>query len=208
MSTPSCKLVVIGDSGVGKSSLVRTYLLNLNNSFPHNYNLDRIESTIGAAYYTVQLDDIKLQIWDTAGQERFRSICPIYFRGSSGCICVFDVTNRKSFENVNSWITSFREHAPLKTLSYSSPLDVLLVANKTDLHSSSWEVSLDEIITKSKFLNCPFILTSTLEMSNFADFRDYIKSKYTLLGIHTSENIMISNTTSDSSCIPNCVNIG
>lgn len=85
MTTHSCKLVVIGDSGVGKSSLVRTYLLNLN-----NYNLDhwccllyrRIRSYKNAnmGYYR---------------SRTFRSICPIYFRGSSDCICVFDVTNKK-----------------------------------------------------------------------------------------------------------------
>lgn len=208
MSTPSCKIVVIGDSGVGKSSLVRTYLLNLKFSFPRTYDFERMEPTIGAAYYIVQLDEVKLQIWDTAGQERFRSMCPIYFRASSGCICVFDVTNRTSFENIDSWISSFRKHASIRHINASSHLNILLVANKTDIKSSDWKVSIDEIFMKSESLNCPFILTSVIDMTNFVEFREYIKSKYTPINLTSYDNIIIPDKTQESSCVSNCLSIG
>ena len=205
MHTHTSKLVVIGDSGVGKSSLVRRYLLNLNSPIPTYSDHPRIESTIGAAYYVVILDNLKLQIWDTAGQERFRSLCPIYFRASSGCICVFDVTNRKSFENVDDWIRSFLDNAPIQNISNSSNLQVLLVANKTDLNYSEWAVSIDEISMKAKSLNCPFILTSVVNMFNFDKFCEYIRYQYLNLAPKTPNTIIIPEHKSDPSCISNCV---
>lgn len=133
MSILCHKIVIIGDSGVGKSSIVKNYLLNINSPIIINNNfLDRPEPTIGAAYYTVQINNIKLQVWDTAGQERYHSICPIYYRGSSGCICVFDVTNRSSFEHIIYWIDSFRSTTnnslSLRVQAYKET-DPLLVDN-------------------------------------------------------------------------------
>ncbi len=166
----SSKIVLIGDSGVGKSSILQRYIMNVNCDMPSIDTFNRLESTIGAAYYTLQLERNKLQIWDTAGQERFRSICPIYFRGSSGCICTFDVTNRDSFDNIDYWIGSYR--------NVISNSNILLLANKTDYPVSKWQVDYSEILAKSHDLDCEFICTSAINMTNFVEFCNYIKTTY------------------------------
>ena len=98
------KLVLLGNSGVGKTSVVLRYVQGV-------YSLDQ-PSTIGASFMTKRmfLDDwkVKLQIWDTAGQERFRSMTPMYYRGASAAILVYDVTSVESFECVKDWVTELR----------------------------------------------------------------------------------------------------
>ena len=99
------KLVFIGDSGVGKTSLVdRT----VKNCFS-----ETTDYTIGAAFqrYVLRVDDktvVTYNIWDTAGQERYRSLGPIYYRGSDAAILVYDITNNNSFENIESWIYNLK----------------------------------------------------------------------------------------------------
>jgi len=176
------KLVIIGDTGVGKSSIVSRYLLNINKSSYNDcgsYHYDSIEPTIGASFFTVIFDNIKLQIWDTAGQERFKSICPIYYRGSSGCICVFDVTNRNSFIHIDEWISLYKSNVSnnLYLTESQCQSNILLVANKTD--SSHWNVSIDEISQKSSKLHCNYVLTSAISMVNFTQFSQLVKSSYT-----------------------------
>eukprot|EP01127_Copromyxa_protea_P003274 TRINITY_DN1310_c0_g1_i6.p1 TRINITY_DN1310_c0_g1~~TRINITY_DN1310_c0_g1_i6.p1 ORF type:complete len:141 (-),score=17.42 TRINITY_DN1310_c0_g1_i6:474-896(-) len=96
----SCKVVLLGSSGVGKTSIVIRYVQSA-------FAADQ-QATIGASFWTKRLhfvdNSITLQIWDTAGQERYRSITPMYYRGAQAAILVFDVTNIESFENAQSWI--------------------------------------------------------------------------------------------------------
>ncbi len=107
-SDPNCctfKLVFIGDSGVGKTCLVERAVKN---SFTDNINY-----TIGAAFqkYTLKTEDnvtVTYNIWDTAGQERYRSLGPIYYRGSNAAILVYDITKSESFENIESWIFNLK----------------------------------------------------------------------------------------------------
>jgi len=116
------KLVLIGDSGVGKSCLLLRFA---DDSFTDSYI-----STIGVdfRFRTVTIDNktVKLQIWDTAGQERFRTITSAYYRGAHGIIMVYDVTNYESFEHVEEWLNEVNKHASESTLK-------LLVGNKADL---------------------------------------------------------------------------
>ena len=95
------KLVLIGDSGVGKSCLLLRFA---DDSFTDSYI-----STIGVdfRFRTVTIDKktVKLQIWDTAGQERFRTITSAYYRGAHGIIMVYDVTSEESFEHVEEWLS-------------------------------------------------------------------------------------------------------
>ncbi len=95
------QLVLIGDTGVGKSALVLRFA---DNTFTDSYI-----STIGVdfRFRTVKVDDkvVKLQIWDTAGQERFRTITSAYYRGADGIITVYDITSKASFSHVNDWLS-------------------------------------------------------------------------------------------------------
>ena len=90
------KIVLIGDSSAGKTSMLLRFA---DNTFPENY-----VCTIGVDFKikTLRVDDkiVKMQIWDTAGQERFKSISQAYYRNSHGCIAVYDIGNRASFENI------------------------------------------------------------------------------------------------------------
>ena len=115
------KLVLIGDSGVGKSCLLLRFA---DFSFQESYI-----STIGVdfRFRTVDIGDkkVKLQIWDTAGQERFRTITSAYYRGADGIIMVYDVTNVESFENVKNWLKEVEDHASEDTCK-------LMIGNKND----------------------------------------------------------------------------
>ena len=121
-SVISYKLILIGSSGVGKSALMRRLV--------EDTFTDECQSTIGVEFDSkvVMVEDqrVKLQIWDTAGQERFRSIAKSYYRNAVGVILVYDITERKSFEELGSWLTDV--HA------LCEPNAVIeLVGNKTDL---------------------------------------------------------------------------
>ncbi|KAL0481499.1 Ras-related protein Rab [Acrasis kona] len=117
------KIVIIGDSGVGKT--------NLMTRFTKNEFLGDSKSTIGVEFarHLITLPNNKkvlAQIWDTAGQERFRALGPNFYRGAKGSICVYNITNLDSFNNVERWITEFNKHAE------SNPMSILL-GNKCDL---------------------------------------------------------------------------
>ncbi|MED6220296.1 Ras- protein RABE1d, variant 2 [Stylosanthes scabra] len=119
------KLLLIGDSGVGKSCLLLRFT---DDTFTTSFI-----TTIGIDFKirTVELDGkrIKLQIWDTAGQERFRTITSAYYRGAMGILLVYDVTDESSFENIRNWIRNIEEHA-------SDNVNRILVGNKADMDES------------------------------------------------------------------------
>jgi len=116
------KLLMIGDSGVGKTCLLLRYA---NDSFSPTFI-----TTIGIDFKikNIEIDDkrIKLQIWDTAGQERFRTITTSYFRGAQGIVLVYDVTDRRSFESIRNWISQIQQHADVH-------VNKILVGNKSDM---------------------------------------------------------------------------
>ncbi|KAF8086260.1 hypothetical protein N665_0630s0011 [Sinapis alba] len=119
------KLLLIGDSGVGKSCL----LLRFSDD---TFNTSFI-TTIGIDFKirTVELDGkrIKLQIWDTAGQERFRTITTAYYRGAMGILLVYDVTDESSFNNIRNWMKNIEQNA-------SDSVNKILVGNKADMDES------------------------------------------------------------------------
>jgi small GTP-binding protein len=119
------KFIVIGSSGVGKTAILKRLI---DNTFIQESN-----STIGveflASEFEVNGQSIKLQIWDTAGQERFRSIAKAYFRSAIGVILVFDLTDRKSFDELNHWLADIHQLCDPNAV-------VTLIGNKLDLKAN------------------------------------------------------------------------
>ena len=147
------KLLLIGDSGVGKSCLLLRFA---DDTYTESYI-----STIGVDFKirTIELDGktIKLQIWDTAGQERFRTISSTYYRGAHGIIVVYDVTNHTSFDNVTRWLTEIDKYA-------REGVNKLLVGNKSDQalpeDGGHRQVSTNEGKAFAESRHIPFLETS------------------------------------------------
>ncbi|KAL0477215.1 Ras-related protein Rab [Acrasis kona] len=148
------KLLLIGDSGVGKSCLLLRFA---DDTYTESYI-----STIGVDFKirTIDLDGktIKLQIWDTAGQERFRTITSSYYRGAHGIIVVYDVTDQESFANVKQWLSEIDRYA-------TDNVNKLLVGNKSDLTSKK-VVDRSSAEEFANSLQIPFIETSAKNATN------------------------------------------
>jgi len=151
------KLLLIGDSGVGKSNMLLR--------FADDVYRDNLESTIGVDFkicsQIVDGKTVKMQIWDTAGQERFRTIAASYYRGAHGIIVVYDVTDRTSFENVRMWMQEIEKYV-------RGDVSRLLVGNKSDL-SSKRCISYDEGKYLADELGVQFLETSAKDCSNIVE---------------------------------------
>ncbi|KAK7111232.1 ras-related protein Rab-5C-like [Littorina saxatilis] len=132
-SNRQVKLVLLGDQGVGKSSLA----LRFARGEFHEHH----EATIGAAFLTqtvtVGQSNIKFDIWDTAGQERYHSLAPMYYRGAAAAVVVYDVNNTHSFSRALAWVKELRQQNASSVL-------IVLAGNKADLASDHRAVSVDE----------------------------------------------------------------
>ncbi|KAL2004812.1 hypothetical protein VTN00DRAFT_3085 [Thermoascus crustaceus] len=148
------KVVLIGDSGVGKSNLLSRFTRN-------EFNLDS-KSTIGVEFATrsIQVDSktIKAQIWDTAGQERYRAITSAYYRGAVGALLVYDISKHQTYDNVTRWLKELRDHA-------DSNIVIMLVGNKSDLRHLR-AVPTEDAKQFASENNLSFIETSALDASN------------------------------------------
>ncbi|KAF8626365.1 hypothetical protein AX15_005016 [Amanita polypyramis BW_CC] len=148
------KVVLIGDSGVGKSNLLSRFTRN-------EFNLES-KSTIGVEFATrsINLEGkvIKAQIWDTAGQERYRAITSAYYRGAVGALLVYDIAKHATYVNVTRWLKELRDHA-------DSNIVIMLVGNKSDLKHLR-AVPTDEAKAFSTEQGLSFIETSALDASN------------------------------------------
>ncbi|XP_029963975.1 ras-related protein ORAB-1-like [Salarias fasciatus] len=148
------KLLLIGDSGVGKSCLLLRFA---DDSYTDSYI-----STIGVDFKirTVDMDGktVKLQIWDTAGQERFRTITSSYYRGAHGIIIVYDVTEQESFDSVKRWLEEIERYA-------CENVSRLLVGNKADLVGRK-TVAAAAAQDLASSLNIPFMETSAKSSQN------------------------------------------
>ena len=148
------KILLLGDSGVGKSSLLLRYT--------KNEFISDLRSTIGVEfalkYLTVDNFQLKVQIWDTAGMERYRSITNAYYKGARGVIVVYDICRQKSFENVDKWIDDFKSKADDDAV-------ILLIGNKSDLDEKR-EVSKEEAESKAQKNKFGFMETSAKDNNN------------------------------------------
>lgn len=154
------KVIILGDSGVGKTSLMNQYV---NKKFSVSY-----KATIGADFLTkeVLVDDrlVTMQIWDTAGQERFQSLGVAFYRGADCCVLVYDVNNAKSFDTLDSWRDEF--------LIQASPRDAdafpfVVIGNKIDVEENKRMISQKRAMSfcQSKG-GIPYFETSAKEAIN------------------------------------------
>ncbi|MFX0073095.1 MAG: Rab family GTPase [Candidatus Hermodarchaeota archaeon] len=135
--TASFKVCIFGDSGVGKTTL--TY------RFVTERFIQNTKSTLGVDIVAKDLiiDDysVKLQIWDFGGEERFRTFLPVYARGSSGGIFMYDTTRKDTLNNVEDWLAFFREHSSIN----DEKVPILIVGGKKDLNHLK-SVSIEDAI--------------------------------------------------------------
>ncbi|KAJ4461855.1 putative Ras-related protein Rab-5C [Paratrimastix pyriformis] len=161
--TYSYKLVLLGESAVGKSSLVLRFVRNVFCEYQ--------ESTIGAAYLTktLTLKDciVKLEIWDTAGQERYHSLAPMYYRGAPAAIVVYDITNRDSFERAKDWVRELQKSGGVGVIA--------LAANKCDLEPRRVPASEAEAYAEDS--GCIYMETSAKNNINVAELFQQIAIK-------------------------------
>ena len=121
----TCQILLIGDSSVGKTSLIQRYA---NGIFKEEYL-----ATVGLDYYTKQEMinnlNVLVKLWDTAGQERFKALTPNYFRNAEGVVLAYDVTNSESFENLKFWINSIKSNLGEKNIF----IPIIIIGNKIDM---------------------------------------------------------------------------
>jgi small GTP-binding protein len=170
------KLVLLGESSVGKSSLVLRFVKGQFHEFQ--------ESTIGAAFLTqtVQIDDttVKFEIWDTAGQERYHSLAPMYYRGAQAAIVVYDITNKETFQKAQTWIKELQRQA-------SPNIVIALAGNKLDL-ASKRAVSYEEAKAYADECSLLFMETSAKTAANVMDIFTSIAKKLPKSEVNESGN--------------------
>ena len=156
------KLILIGDSCVGKSNILLKYLKN---EFDPNSR-----ATVGVEFGTKNIiinnKKIKIQIWDTAGQERYRSITSAYYKGAKGALIVYDITRKCTFDNIDKWISDLK-------LNGDKNICIVILGNKSDLDDKR-EVSKGDGIKKSEMYKTAFLETSALNGDNIGKAFDEI----------------------------------
>lgn len=148
------KVVIIGDSAVGKSNLLSRYARN-------EFNLHS-KATIGVEFQTQSMEidgkEVKAQIWDTAGQERFRAVTSAYYRGAVGALIVYDITRRTTFHSVTRWLQELDSHS-------ETTVARMLIGNKSDLDNIR-DVSVEEGVKLAEEEGLFFMETSALDSTN------------------------------------------
>ncbi|KAM8876040.1 ras-related protein Rab-37 [Synchiropus picturatus] len=143
------KTILVGDSGVGKTSLLVQF--DQGKFIPGSFS-----ATVGIGFtnkvVTVDNVKVKLQIWDTAGQERFRSVTHAYYRDAHALLLLYDITNKSSFDNIRAWLTEVHEYA-------QSDVVIMLLGNKADM-SSDRAIRRDEGERLAREYSVPFMETS------------------------------------------------
>jgi len=168
------KFIIVGDASVGKSCIA--------SRFQHNQYSSTYEVTIGVEFFTkmIKINNhiIKIQIWDTAGQETYRSLTRSYFRGSIGCLLVFDITNRDSFNSIIEWLNNVKKNS-------NEYIVFILIGNKSDMINQR-QVNYDEADSFAKKYNIDYIETSALNARN-------IKNAFHIIAERILDNISCGN---------------
>lgn len=153
------KVLLVGESGVGKTSLIRSLT-----GCPFTHNM---LTTVGIDFVKVPFDvdgaSVTLQIWDTAGQERFRSLTKFQYRGTKGLLLVYDVTNKKTFETLSYWMASIEQELELEE---GEPVPVVVVGNKKDLQGVREVAEEEGRKLSEKYFLAGFFETSAYDGNN------------------------------------------
>jgi Ras-related protein Rab-2A len=178
------KIIIIGDANVGKTCLTLRFI---NDEYKTSY-----ESTIGVEYGTkiISIKDnrVKLQIWDTAGQEIFKSITKCYYRGASGAILVFDLSNKSTFQNIKKRLNDVKENG-------SANISIILVGNKSDLqHREVCDQDINEIVTEYnlEYIECSAKQNINIDMV-FSKLSEMIYEKVITNNNLTNNNVIFIN---------------
>ena len=148
------KVVLVGDSSVGKTNIMSKYLKN---EF-HEDSKATVGVEFGSKQFSVEGHQIKAQIWDTAGQERYKAITSAYYKGAKGAFVVYDITRKQSFDSVDRWINDLRAAA-------DKNLSIIIIGNKCDLEDQR-QVNKEQGEDKAKNYEVAFMETSALSGEN------------------------------------------
>ena len=178
----SCKLVLLGDSSVGKSSIVNRFVSEEFSIFQ--------ESTIGASFLTKDIindknETIRLEIWDTAGQERYRSLAPMYYRCAKIALVIYDVTSSESFQGAINWINELNEK--------NDDCNIYLIGNKIDLLEDHDNKLKQKVLDYCKKTNIKNFFLSAKTNQNIKETFDYICNHITEEKVFQRERIKLNN---------------
>ena len=148
------KVVLVGDSFVGKTNIMSKYLKN---EF-HEDSKATVGVEFGSKQFNVEGHSIKAQIWDTAGQERYKAITSAYYKGAKGAFIVYDITRKNSFESIDKWINDVTAVADKK-------ITIVLIGNKSDLEDQR-QVTKEQGEDKASKLEVGFFETSAFSGEN------------------------------------------
>ena len=148
------KIVLVGDSSVGKTNIMGKYLKN-------EFREDS-KSTVGVEFgskeFVIENHTVRVQIWDTAGQERYKAITSAYYKGAKGAFIVYDITRKGTFESVDKWVSDLKASADKK-------ITLLLIGNKCDLEDQR-QITKEEAEQKAKSFEVAYLETSALSGEN------------------------------------------
>ena len=164
----SCKIVLLGETGGGKKSIITRYIAN---SFSQV-----VMTSTGSSFFSKKIEinenkRVKLQIWDTAGQEKYRSLAKIFYQSASVAILVYDVTLKRTFENLKEyWVGEIKANAP-------DDIILAIAANKSDDYINQ-EVNIQEAKDLAKSLNAIFVCTSAKLGNGIDDLFKMVAEKF------------------------------
>ena len=164
----SCKIVLLGETGVGKTSIITRYIAN---SFSQV-----VMTSTGSSFFSKKIEinenkRVKLQIWDTAGQEKYRSLAKIFYQSASVAILVYDVTLKRTFANLKEyWVGEIKANAP-------DDIILAIAANKSDDYINQ-EVNIQEAKDLAKSLNAIFVCTSAKLGNGIDDLFKMVAEKF------------------------------
>ena len=148
------KVVLIGDSGVGKTNIMSKFL--------KNQFMENSKATVGVEFgsklFIHQDHKIKAQIWDTAGQEKYKAITGAYYKGSKGALVIYDITRKETFANLEKWVNDLKTAGDPK-------ITIIIIGNKCDL-ADKRQISKEEGEEKAKSFGCAFLETSAFNGEN------------------------------------------